>query len=56
MKKQEEKKKALTSITLLIGIGILAMVITLFFVIIFETIIKNGEGRGGPKYQIKIAD
>jgi hypothetical protein len=25
------------------------MVITLFFVIVFETIIKNGEGRGGQK-------
>jgi hypothetical protein len=49
VKKQEEKKKALTSIALLIGTEILAIVITLFFVIVFEAIIKNGEGRGGPK-------
>jgi hypothetical protein len=38
----------LTSIALLIGIGIIAAVITLLFVFMFETIINNGEG-GGPK-------
>jgi aldose sugar dehydrogenase len=39
----------LTSIALLIGIGIIAAVITLLFVFMFETIINNGEGEGGPK-------
>jgi hypothetical protein len=40
----------LTSIALLIGIGIIAAVITLLFVFMFETIINNGEGGvGGPK-------
>ena len=39
----------MTSIALLIGIGIIAAVITLLFVFMFETIINNGEGEGGPK-------
>jgi hypothetical protein len=41
----------LTSIALLIGIGIIAAVITLLFVFMFETIIndREGEGEGGPK-------
>ena len=39
----------MTRIALLIGIGIIAAVITLLFVFMFETIINNGEGGGGPK-------
>jgi aldose sugar dehydrogenase len=42
----------LTNIALLIGIGITATVFTLLFVFMFETVIKNGEERAGPKLSI----
>jgi aldose sugar dehydrogenase len=39
----------LTRVALLIGIGVTATIITLLFVLMFETVIKKGEGRAGPK-------